>query len=79
MVSKMRRLCYKNNFTQKRSKGYRRYITLEEKNMVFHPMISYVVSLVAGILILIFPETLNYIVAFYLIIIGLAGILGTRA
>ncbi len=34
------------------------------------------VSLVAGILILIMPRLLNYIVAIYLIIIGLLGIFG---
>jgi hypothetical protein len=34
------------------------------------------VSLVAGILILVLPRLLNYIVAVYLIIIGLIGILG---
>lgn len=37
---------------------------------------SPVVSLIAGILILIFPRLLNYIVAIYLIIIGLMGIFG---
>ena len=31
------------------------------------------VALVAGILILIMPRLLNYIVAIYLIIVGLAG------
>ncbi len=31
-------------------------------------------ALIAGILILIFPRTLNYIVAFYLILIGVAGL-----
>jgi len=34
------------------------------------------VSLIAGILILIIPRLLNYIVAFYLIVIGLIGLLG---
>jgi hypothetical protein len=34
------------------------------------------VSLIAGILILIMPRLLNYIVAFYLIIIGLIGVFG---
>jgi hypothetical protein len=34
------------------------------------------VSLIAGILILIVPRLLNYIVAIYLIIIGLIGIFG---
>lgn len=35
------------------------------------------VSLVAGILILAMPRLLNYIVAIYLIIIGLIGLFGT--
>jgi hypothetical protein len=35
-----------------------------------------VVSLIAGILILIVPRLLNYIVALYLIIIGLLGLFG---
>ncbi len=39
-------------------------------------VINPIISLIAGILILIFPAILNYIVAFYLIIIGLIGILG---
>jgi hypothetical protein len=33
-------------------------------------------ALVAGILILILPRILNYIVAIYLIVIGLVGLLG---
>jgi Protein of unknown function (DUF3096) len=36
--------------------------------------ISPIVALVAGILILIFPQALNYIVAIYLIIIGITGL-----
>ncbi|WP_265518593.1 DUF3096 domain-containing protein [Nitratireductor luteus] len=32
------------------------------------------VSLIAGILILVVPRLLNYIVAFYLILIGLIGL-----
>jgi hypothetical protein len=36
------------------------------------------VSLVAGILILIVPRLLNYIVAIYLIVIGLLGLFGPR-
>ena len=35
------------------------------------------VSLIAGILILILPRLLNYIVALYLIVIGLIGLFGT--
>jgi hypothetical protein len=35
-----------------------------------------IVSLIAGILILIVPRLLNYIVALYLIVIGLLGLFG---
>ena len=35
-----------------------------------------VISLIAGILILIVPRLLNFIVAIYLIIIGLLGLFG---
>jgi len=38
--------------------------------------IAPIIALVAGILILIVPRLLNYIVAIYLIIIGLLGLLG---
>ena len=41
-------------------------------NMSIGPLIA----LVAGILILIVPRLLNYIVAIYLIIIGLLGMFG---
>lgn len=34
------------------------------------------ISLIAGILILLVPRLLNYIVAIYLIIIGLVGLFG---
>jgi len=34
------------------------------------------VALIAGVLILIVPRLLNYIVAIYLIVIGLAGLFG---
>lgn len=35
-----------------------------------------IISLIAGILILIMPKLLNYIVAIYLIAIGVIGLLG---
>jgi hypothetical protein len=35
-----------------------------------------IVSLLAGILILVMPRMLNYIVAIYLIVIGLIGLFG---
>ena len=41
-------------------------------NMSIGPL----VSLIAGILILIVPRLLNYLVAIYLIIIGLLGLFG---
>lgn len=43
-------------------------------NLVLTPMIS----LIAGVLILVVPRLLNYIVALYLIIIGLVGLFGLR-
>ncbi|MCM2504023.1 MULTISPECIES: DUF3096 domain-containing protein [Aureimonas] len=39
-------------------------------------VIQPVVALIAGVLILIMPRLLNYIVAFYLIIVGLTGLFG---
>jgi hypothetical protein len=38
--------------------------------------ISPLAALVAGILILLFPRILNYIIAIYLILIGLTGLNG---
>jgi hypothetical protein len=38
-------------------------------------LIQPVVALIAGLLILIVPRLLNYIVAIYLIVIGIAGFL----
>ena len=34
------------------------------------------VSLIAGVLILVMPKLLNYIVALYLIVIGVVGLFG---
>ena len=41
-----------------------------------YPGLTPLVSLIAGILILIIPCRLNYIVAVYLIVIGLIGLFG---
>jgi hypothetical protein len=38
--------------------------------------LSPIVALVAGILILVMPKLLNYIIALYLIVIGLIGLFG---
>ncbi|HEY3653989.1 MAG TPA: DUF3096 domain-containing protein [Steroidobacteraceae bacterium] len=40
--------------------------------------IAPLVALLAGILILVMPRLLNYIVALYLIIIGLLGLFGSH-
>jgi hypothetical protein len=46
--------------------------------MNIHLALAPLVSLIAGILILIIPRLLNYIVALYLIIIGLIGLFGVE-
>jgi hypothetical protein len=46
--------------------------------MSIHLSVVPVVSLAAGILILVMPKLLNYIIALYLILIGIFGIFGTR-
>ena len=47
--------------------------------MMMHPIINPIIALVAGILILIFPQILNFVVAIYLIIVGIIGIIGYTA
>jgi hypothetical protein len=44
--------------------------------MNMHLSLAPLVSLIAGILILVMPRLLNYIVAIYLIVIGLLGLFG---
>ncbi|CAG9215107.1 conserved hypothetical protein [Paraburkholderia tropica] len=46
--------------------------------MNIHVAIGPLVALIAGILILAVPRLLNYIVALYLIIIGIIGLFGTN-
>ena len=36
-----------------------------------------IVALIAGVLILLMPRLLNYIVALYLIFVGITGLMGT--
>lgn len=45
-------------------------------NMNLHLSLGPLVSLIAGVLILFVPRLLNYIVAIYLIIMGLLGLFG---
>ena len=44
--------------------------------MNIHLTLGPLMALIAGILILLVPKLLNYIVAIYLIIIGLIGLFG---
>ena len=46
--------------------------------MNLHLSLTPLISLVAGILILVMPKLLNYIEAIYLIAIGLIGLVGGR-
>lgn len=48
---------------------------MEDFMPVEHPLLIPVISLVAGIIVLVFPKVLNYIVALYLILIGILGLL----
>ncbi|MDB5821679.1 MAG: hypothetical protein JWR21_383 [Herminiimonas sp.] len=45
--------------------------------MNIHISLVPIVSLIAGILILLVPRMLNYIVAFYLIAVGIIGLFGS--
>ncbi|WP_296447029.1 DUF3096 domain-containing protein [Rhodoferax sp. UBA5149] len=47
--------------------------------MNLHLGLTPMISLLAGILILVMPKLLNFIVAIYLIAIGLIGLFGTGA
>jgi hypothetical protein len=58
-----------NDRTARRPQG-------KDVSMNLHLGIGPLVSLLAGILILIMPRLLNYIVALYLIIIGVIGLVG---
>jgi hypothetical protein len=44
--------------------------------MNLHLSLTPLISLLAGILILVMPKLLNYIVALYLLLVGLIGIFG---
>lgn len=46
--------------------------------MDLHLALTPLISLIAGILILIMPRLLNFIVAIYLIVIGLIGLFGNK-
>ena len=41
-----------------------------------HPSVAPLIALIAGVLILFVPRILNYVIALYLILIGLLGLFG---
>ena len=43
---------------------------------MIHPLAFPIFSIVTGIIVLIFPTILNYVVAIYLILIGIMGLTG---
>ena len=47
-------------------------------NLQLHFTVEYLLAIIAGIAILVRPKLLNYIVAIYLIVIGVIGILGLK-
>jgi hypothetical protein len=47
----------------------------QETSMIMGIAVAPIVALIAGILILFMPKLLNYIVALYLIIIGILGLI----
>lgn len=56
--------------------------TFNENNQLTNTMkfeLNHLIAIIAGICILILPNLLNYIVAGYLILIGLVGIINTRS
>jgi hypothetical protein len=47
-------------------------------NLHLHFTLEYVLAIIAGFAILASPRLLNYIVAIYLIVVGVIGILGLK-
>jgi len=43
-------------------------------NGVMSPTAIHIISIIAGVLVLVYPRMLNYVVAIYLIIVGIMGL-----
>ncbi len=43
---------------------------------MIHPSLTPIVALLAGVLILLFPQMLNFVIAIYLIVVGILGLMG---
>jgi uncharacterized metal-binding protein len=58
--------------------GFLRYVWFPAQEILMHLLtdahITPIVALIAGILILIAPRILNFVVAIYLIVVGLVGL-----
>ena len=48
--------------------------TIQAKERSLQVLVSGIFSIVAGIVVLIFPKILNYLIAFWLIVIGIIAI-----
>ena len=70
---------YQNVQSSVRQNGTIAFHPHSEASMNLHITIGPLLSLIAGILIFIVPRLLNYIVAIYLIAMGLIGLFGTGA
>jgi hypothetical protein len=44
---------------------------------MLHPMLAPITAIVAGVIILIYPKILNYVVAIYLILSGMIVLFGS--
>lgn len=53
-------------------------VTVKENRrfFMFHPMFSPITAIVAGVIVLVYPKILNYVVGIYLILIGVLQIVG---
>lgn len=52
--------------------------TIQRSILHIHLTAVPLISLIAGILILVMPKLLNYIIAIYLILVGVFGLFGTH-
>jgi hypothetical protein len=63
------------SFSSPRDEGRKPIKNKEVSSMFMYMSFQPIFALIAGILILIFPRLLNYIIALYLIIIGIVGLI----
>ncbi len=49
---------------------------IERGPFMLHPYIAPITSIIAGVIVLIYPRILNYVVAIYLILSGILAMMG---